>query len=134
MVSSALIRVGADVEQFHGRMSMQERDGALFAFRRPRRSGPATPRVLVAQVRCASCGLNLQFASRGYLMRPQWNPAIERQAVGRLHRSGQTRPVVVLRLVAEGTVDERTLRRQRGKLACIADVMRDDEMQRVMGR
>lgn len=115
--------------QFNGKLSVQERDEVLARFRQGGGSEGGRPVVLVAQIRCAACGLNLQCASRAYLMRPQWNPAVERQAVGRLHRQGQTRPVVVLRLVAKGTVDERTLRRNRTKLACVTEVLGDDEME-----
>ena len=79
----------------------------------------ASPCVLLAQVKCASCGLNLQCANRAYLTRPHWNPTVDRQAIGRLHRPGQLRPVEVIRLVAIGTVDDLCVRRQRRKLACI---------------
>lgn len=90
--------------------------------------------MLVAQIKCASAGLNLQCASRAYIMRPQWNPAVERQAVGRLHRSGQTRDVNVIRLVGKDTIDEMVLQRQRGKLTCITSTMKDDEMERVLNQ
>jgi SNF2 family DNA or RNA helicase len=122
------------VRTLHGRQSAQERDDALAAFRRDCEKTHTHMRsaVLLAQMRCACQGLNLQCATRAYMMRPHWNPAVERQAVGRLHRSGQTRPVTVLRLVATGTVDEATIRRQRRKLACVTEVMRDDEMERTM--
>lgn len=36
-----------------------------------------------------------------------WNPAVEAQATDRAHRIGQTRPVQVHRLIAEGTVEDR---------------------------
>ncbi len=37
---------------------------------------------------------------------PWWNPAVERQAIGRAHRQGQTKPVTVYRLIASGTIEE----------------------------
>ena len=40
---------------------------------------------------------------------PWWNPAVEDQAADRAHRIGQTRPVVVHRLIARNTVEERIL-------------------------
>jgi hypothetical protein len=43
------------------------------------------------------------------LTEPQWKPSIEDQAVARLHRLGQLRPVHVHRLLAEGGVDQRML-------------------------
>ncbi len=134
LVVDALEAAGLPCVEFHGGLTIDERDEALAAFRR--RGGKSTrmdaPVALVAQIRCAACGLNIQCASRVYLMRPQWNPAVERQAIGRVHRRGQTRPVVAVRLVAEGTVDESCLRRQQQKLECITDVLRDDSMQRTL--
>lgn len=123
LVESELIRVGVpptDVHAFHGGLAVDERDRVLEAFRE---GGPGS--VLLAQIRCAGVGLNLQCASRAYLMRPQWNPAVERQAIGRLHRSGQQRPVTVVRLIAAGTIDEACLWRQARKLECVRRIMVD---------
>ncbi|HLV65010.1 MAG TPA: DEAD/DEAH box helicase, partial [Polyangiaceae bacterium] len=46
---------------------------------------------------------------------PWWNPAVEDQAADRAHRIGQDRPVMVYRLVAKDTVEERMLELQRAK-------------------
>lgn len=127
LVAAALEAAGVRCGAFHGELTIEERDETLDAFRK--RSGF---RALVAQVRCASVGLNIQCASRVYLMRPQWNPAVEKQAIGRVHRRGQRRPVVAMRLVAQGTIDECCLRRQAQKLACITEVLHDDSMQRTL--
>jgi len=136
LVEEALVadgRVSAqDVRGFHGQLNVQERDDALGWFRRGCGGQHRCSTVLIAQIRCAAQGLNLQCAERAYIMRPQWNPAVERQAIGRLHRSGQTRPVTVLRLVAKGTVDEAMLRRQTRKLKCVTETLRDDEMERTL--
>ena len=43
------------------------------------------------------------------LLPRSWNPHVDRQAIARAHRIGQTKPVVVYRLVAERTVEERIL-------------------------
>lgn len=39
-------------------------------------------------------------------MEPQWNPAVEEQAVGRAQRMGQTRQVTVVRYITEKSVEE----------------------------
>ena len=54
-------------------------------------------------------GLNLPSADLVFHLDPWWNPAVEDQATDRAHRMGQTRPVSVYRLVAEGTVEEQVL-------------------------
>jgi SNF2 family DNA or RNA helicase len=50
-----------------------------------------------------------------FLLDPWWNPAVERQAVDRAHRIGQTRAVSAYRLVARGTVEEKVLALQDRK-------------------
>jgi superfamily II DNA or RNA helicase len=71
-----------------------------------RRTGPA---VLVCQIQAGGVGLNIQAASVVILCEPQWNPAIEEQAIARAHRMGQVRRVDVHRLLAEDTVDQQML-------------------------
>jgi superfamily II DNA or RNA helicase len=63
--------------------------------------------ALVMQIDVGGVGLNLQAASVVILMEPQLKPSTEQQAVGRAHRMGQTRPVVVYRLIAADSIDER---------------------------
>jgi SNF2 family DNA or RNA helicase len=58
--------------------------------------------VFLIQVKAGGVGLNLQEATRVYITAPTWNPATELQAIGRAHRTGQTRKVVVRRLVYSG--------------------------------
>jgi SNF2 family DNA or RNA helicase len=65
--------------------------------------------ALVMQIDIGSVGLNLQAASVIILMEPQLKPSTEQQAIGRAHRMGQTRPVVVYRLIAADTIDERVV-------------------------
>jgi SNF2 family DNA or RNA helicase len=65
--------------------------------------------VLVAQIQAGGVGLNIQAASVVIITEPQWNPAIEEQAIARAHRMGQVRRVDVHRLLAEDSVDQRIL-------------------------
>jgi len=65
------------------------------------------PRVLVSQIQAGGTGLNIQAASVVILAEPQWKPSIEDQAVARLHRLGQARPVHVHLLLTEDGVDQR---------------------------
>ena len=63
--------------------------------------------ILLAQIDAAGTGLNLQCASVVILVEPQLKPTVEDQAIARAHRMGQTERVVVHRLLARDTVDER---------------------------
>ena len=65
--------------------------------------------VLVSQVQAGGTGLNIQAASVIVFCEPQLTPAIENQAIARAYRMGQTRDVLVYRLLADDTVDERML-------------------------
>lgn len=87
----------------------RDRDGALAAFRR------GEVDLQLVSLKAGGVGLNLTEADTVILYDPWWNPAVEAQAADRAHRIGQTRPVFVYRLVAEGTVEERILELQDRK-------------------
>ena len=55
--------------------------------------------VLILQIQTCCEGLNLQQFSEVYFVSPDWNPAVEDQAIARCHRFGQTEPVSVFRFV-----------------------------------
>lgn len=63
--------------------------------------------VLAAQIQSGGTGLNIQSASVVVLCEPQFKPSIENQAISRAYRMGQTRNVLVHRLICDETVDER---------------------------
>jgi len=71
--------------------------------------------VFLLSTRAGGLGINLTSADTVILHDPDWNPSLDAQAVDRCHRIGQTKPVTVYKLVAEGTVDERIYRRAVGK-------------------
>jgi SNF2 family DNA or RNA helicase len=73
------------------------------------------PPVLLLSLRAGGVGLNLTAADHVFLLDPWWNPAVEEQAADRAHRIGQDRPVMVYRLVARDTVEERILELQARK-------------------
>jgi SNF2 family DNA or RNA helicase len=65
--------------------------------------------IFLASLRAGGMGLNLTEADHVFLVDPWWNPAVEDQAADRAHRIGQTKPVIVYRLVAKDTVEEKIL-------------------------
>ncbi len=68
-------------------------------------------------------GLNLQHASAVVNMDMPWNPAVLEQRIGRVHRLGQHRPVRVLNLVAEGTIEHGMLSLLAFKKSLFAGVL-----------
>ncbi len=75
----------------------------------------AGPPVLLISLKAGGTGLNLTAADHVFLLDPWWNPAVEDQAADRTHRIGQDRPVMIYRLVASDTVEERILALQQSK-------------------
>ncbi len=75
------------------------------------------PPVMLISLKAGGVGLNLTAADHVFLCDPWWNPAVEAQAADRAHRIGQDKPVMVYRLVATGTVEERILALQEHKRA-----------------
>lgn len=65
--------------------------------------------VLTAQIQSGGTGLNIQSASVVMLCEPQFKPSIENQAISRAYRMGQSRNVLVYRLLCEDTVDEKIM-------------------------
>lgn len=63
--------------------------------------------VLVAQIQSGGTGLNIQSASVVIICEPQFKPSTENQAISRAYRMGQSRNVLVYRLLCENTVDEK---------------------------
>lgn len=82
---------------------------------------PKVPLFLVS-LKAGGFGLNLTAADYVFLLDPWWNPAVERQAIDRTHRIGQTKPVTAYRLVARDTVEEKVLALQEKKRA-LADAL-----------
>lgn len=73
------------------------------------------PPVMLLSLKAGGTGLNLTAADHVFLVDPWWNPAVEEQAADRAHRIGQDKPVLVYRLVAKDTVEERILELQAKK-------------------
>lgn len=82
--------------------STRDREGVVREFQ-----SEAGPPILLLSLKAGGTGVNLTAADHVFLMDPWWNPAVEEQAADRAHRIGQTRPVLVHRLVARNTVEER---------------------------
>jgi SNF2 family DNA or RNA helicase len=63
--------------------------------------------VFLLSLKAAGTGLNLTRATHVVHYDRWWNPAVEAQATDRAYRIGQTQPVQVHRLIAEGTIEDR---------------------------
>mmetsp|Transcript_31110 Transcript_31110/g.91412 ORF Transcript_31110/g.91412 Transcript_31110/m.91412 type:complete len:152 (-) Transcript_31110:35-490(-) len=101
-----------------GGMGSDERQRALKTFRSER-----GVRVMLLSLKAGGVGLNLTAARRVFLLDPWWNPAVEAQAMDRVHRIGQEHPVHVTRFIVRGTVEEKMLELQERKRALCATAL-----------
>jgi SNF2 family DNA or RNA helicase len=92
---------GVPTQLLHGGTPVPQREELVRRFQ-----DGAVP-VFLLSLKAAGTGLNLTRADHVIHYDRWWNPAVEDQATDRAHRIGQTRPVQVHRLIAEGTVEDR---------------------------
>ncbi|QKJ19492.1 DEAD/DEAH box helicase [Microbacterium hominis] len=84
--------------------------------------------VFLISLKAGGFGLTLTEADYVFLLDPWWNPAAEAQAVDRAHRIGQTRTVMVYRLIAAGTIEEKVMALQERKARLFRAVLDDDDL------
>ncbi|HEX7376920.1 MAG TPA: DEAD/DEAH box helicase [Pirellulales bacterium] len=87
---------------YHGGVPSKKRDDVIREFKEDR----GRPLLLISYG-AGSVGLNLQFAQYVFLFDRWWNPAVEDQAINRVHRIGAAGPVTVTRFLALATIEER---------------------------
>lgn len=111
LIEVALRNSGITYGRLDGSQSQRTRERVLSSFK------DSMVEVLLVSMRAGCLGLNLCKASLVYLCDPWWNPAVEDQAINRVHRLGQTKPVLIKRLVVSGTVETALLALQEKKRA-----------------
>nr|GMC90276.1 putative SWI/SNF-related matrix-associated actin-dependent regulator of chromatin subfamily A member 3-like 1 [Ipomoea batatas] len=112
LLEAPLKAAGFKTLRLDGTMSAGQRAQVIKEFGVP---GPDGPTILLASLRASGAGINLTMASRVYLFEPWWNPAVEEQAMDRVHRIGQTEEVKIVRMIAHNTIEERILQLQEKK-------------------
>ncbi|THF78055.1 DEAD/DEAH box helicase [Cohnella fermenti] len=83
--------------------------------------------IFLISLRAGGTGLNLTGADTVILYDLWWNPAVEQQAADRAHRIGQKNVVQVIRLVTQGTIEEKMVELQKRKMDLIAEVIQPGE-------
>jgi superfamily II DNA or RNA helicase len=84
--------------------------------------------VFLISLKAGGFGLNLTEADYCFLLDPWWNPAAEAQAIDRTHRIGQTRPVMVYRLVADDTIEQKVVALARRKADLFRSAIDDGDL------
>lgn len=75
----------------------------------------ANKKVFLISLKAGGTGLNLTSADNVIIFDPWWNPSVERQAIDRTHRIGQTKSVNVYRFITKGTIEEKIIKLQERK-------------------
>ncbi|MGW1843082.1 DEAD/DEAH box helicase [Streptomyces sp. NPDC001966] len=101
LLAAHLASRGVPSQLLHGGTPVAERERMVDRFQ----SGEVP--VFLLSLKAAGTGLNLTRAAHVIHYDRWWNPAVEEQATDRAYRIGQTQPVQVHRLIAEGTVEDR---------------------------
>ncbi|KAL0457032.1 UNVERIFIED_CONTAM: DNA repair protein B [Sesamum latifolium] len=109
--------------RFDGKLAQKQREKILHEFAETKHK-----RILLMSLKAGGVGLNLTAASNVFLMDPWWNPAVEEQAIMRIHRIGQKRTVRVRRFIVMDTVEERMQQVQARKQRMIAGALTDEEV------
>lgn len=79
--------------------------------------------VFLISLKAGGFGLTLTEADYVYILDPWWNPATEEQAIDRTHRIGQDKPVMVYRLIATDTIEQKVIALQERKRDLFAAVV-----------
>ncbi|CAM1511353.1 Fc.00g088660.m01.CDS01 [Cosmosporella sp. VM-42] len=122
VIQNQLTAVGIQFTRIDGSMNTTKRDNAIHALD----NDPET-RILLASLAVCSVGLNLVSADTVILSDSWWAPAIEDQAIDRVHRLGQTRETTIWRLVMEGSVEERVLDIQHEKRELVTKAFKEKQ-------
>lgn len=119
-VSEKLEKYGQRVLELHGRIPQNRRGAVIKAFE----SDPEISALLL-NFAVGGVGLNLQVANYVFLFDRWWNPAVEDQAVKRVHRIGQTQKVFIKRFYCKETIEERILQKLSEKRRLFRNIIDD---------
>ncbi|KAH7561169.1 hypothetical protein JRO89_XS10G0183700 [Xanthoceras sorbifolium] len=106
-----------------GTLNQQQREKVIKQF-----SEDSNIMVLLMSLKAGGVGINLTAASNAFVLDPWWNPAVEEQAVMRIHRIGQTKRVMIKRFIVKGSVEEKMEAVQARKQRMIAGALTDQEV------
>ncbi|CAB9507222.1 regulator of chromatin subfamily A member 3-like 1 [Seminavis robusta] len=112
LIGQALEEAGHTFVRLDGSMSAAKRSDAVRDFSSDEDN---SPRFFLASLHAAGTGINLTRGTHACMMDVWWNAAIEEQAMDRIHRIGQTKPVTVHRFVMKDSLEERIVELQEAK-------------------
>ncbi|WWC73435.1 uncharacterized protein I206_107403 [Kwoniella pini CBS 10737] len=121
LIAFRLQRAGFVVCRLEGGMTPQQRDATIQHF-----MNNTHVTVFLISLKAGGVALNLTEASMVFMMDSWWNPSVEYQAMDRIHRLGQKRPVKVVKLVVEDSIEDQIVQLQHKKLAMTEAALNKD--------
>lgn len=112
-----------ETQIFELKGSTRDRSQPVKAFQNERESA-----IILVSLKAGGTGVTLNTADYLFLMDPWWNPAVENQAIDRVHRMGQTLPVFIFRMITKGTIEERIQKLKSEKRALFDSTFNDVNM------
>lgn len=121
IIGESLQKQGKKYLYLDGDVSAEERARLVAQFQEDTEST-----IFLLSMKAGGVGLNLTAAEMVFLMDPWWNDAVEQQAVGRAHRIGQKKSIIVKKYLTPNTIEEKMLRLKEKKNAA-AELLLDAE-------
>ncbi|KAI1068205.1 hypothetical protein LB507_004230 [Fusarium sp. FIESC RH6] len=122
MLATMFTLEGIRFVQVDGRNPLLGRTELISAFRQD-----PLIKVLLISINTGAVGLTLTEANEVHIVEPQWNPTIEEQAIARVVRMGQKRPVTVYKYITKGSVEQSIVKLQEKKTRIIKLSMQDKD-------
>ena len=116
-------KAGITYLRLDGTIASKERKNLVNEFQ----AEDSTCNVFLISLKAGNAGLNLVAADYVFLFDPWWNKAVENQAIDRVHRIGQTKPVYAYKMVCKGTVEEKIIALQSKKQVTSDSLITEEE-------
>lgn len=126
LLALRLEATGVPISRIDGRYSIDDRRDEIDQFCG---KGKDSSKVFLISTRAGGLGLNLIEADTVILFDNDWNPQMDLQAIDRVHRIGQTKPVKIFRFAVRNTIEEIVIMRSFGKRALEQLVIRLGDFQ-----
>ncbi|KAH8842087.1 hypothetical protein MCOR27_010854 [Pyricularia oryzae] len=123
LIEWRLRRAGITTVMLDGSMTPAQRAASIDHF-----MNNVDVECFLVSLKAGGVALNLTEASRVFIVDPWWNPAAEWQSADRVHRIGQTRPVVITRLCIEDSIESRIVELQEKKTKMINSTVNSDDV------
>ena len=107
--------VGWPICRLDGATSQMERDEQIDKFNNDDLNDENSPKIFLLSTRAGGLGINLTGADSIIFYDSDWNPQMDIQAQDRVHRIGQTKPVLIFRLITENTIEQKIMDSAKSK-------------------